>query len=768
MASPVRVLHIRATAFVGGPEKQILHHIPHLEPLGFRVLIGSFLQGTEGTALLAYAAELGVDAIGFACRGPLDISPVRPLAGEIRRRQIALVCAHDAKSLLIGYGAARLAKVPIVAWSRGWTGETLRMRLYERVHKALLRRADLVVAVSQAQGKRCEQIGVQRASLRVVANAVDVEGVAGAQSADIRRELHLPAWSRLVFSVGRLSPEKGHRFLLATAPAVLARHSDAYFLVLGDGQERNRLVRQAQLLGVSARVIFCGFRQDAAALMRQGDLLVLPSLTEGLPNVVLEAFAAGLPVVATDVGGVGELVRPGTGWLVPGPDGPGGSDHGSPRFGEGRQTASGGGAPPGNRGVFIRAAGQTARGALSGGARRARSWQVGAALLRSPKVAMRSARLTSQRDPRSDSRPILHVIQSAGRGGSELVFLTLTRALHAAGRPVVFAVGEDGWLVEELRKLGVPVHVLPGLGLKKRSGIWSVRALHRLVRTNGIGLVHAMMFPVQLYACAAARLAHCPCIINVRNSHYDLTGPRRRFVWRHLISRAAPTVVTVTESLAEEARRLTGSERVLCIHNGVDTDRFRPNRAASGVRAELGLPDDGLVIGTLGNIRPVKGYHDFVRAAALIARDIPSARFLVVGAEHEPTTGELRQFCRARRLSDRVVFAGHRQDVPDVLNAMDIFCLPSLSEGMSNSLLQAMAVGLPVVATAVGGNLEVIVDGATGHRSPASAAGRARPRPLGAVEAAGAEATDGGNRPRSGAPRVWVAGNVGSLSAPLR
>ncbi len=309
---------------------------------------------------------------------------------------------------------------------------------------------------------------------------------------------------------------------------------------------------------------------------------------------------------------------------------------------------------------------------------------------------------------------VLHVIQTAGLGGSESVFATLTEALAARGWRVVCAVGEDGWLVEQLRARGVRVEILPGLGRGRVFEMGSVLALCRLVLAHDIDLVHAMSFPAHLYACLAARLTGRRAIVNVRNAHHDTAGARRRAVWRWGVAPSADAVVTVSEHLAVEMRRLAGERKVVCLPNGIATERFAcGDREAA--RAALGLAADVLVVGTVGNTRPVKGHVDLVRAAAAV----PAATIVLIGAEVEPVAGALRRLCREHGLEGRVVFAGARREVEALLPAMDIFCLPSLSEGMSGSLLQAMAAGLPVVATAVGGSPEVVVEGETGLLVPA-------------------------------------------------
>lgn len=313
----IPVLELRATAFVGGPERQILGQARELPAHGFRTVVGSFLQGREGAAFLAEASGQGLETLPVACREALDLSPAGRIAAEVGERGIGLICAHDPKASLLAYLAARQAGVPFVAWSHGRTRETWRVRLYEAVHRRVMRRAHLVVAVSQAEADRCERAGVRRERLRVIPNAVEISGLRPESGVDLRAELGLPPRCPLVLTVGRLSAEKGHRYLVEAARLVVEQRRDAHFVALGDGRERRRLGEQVRRLGLNGRFLFAGFRSDAPQLMAQADVLALASLTEGLPSVLLEAFAAGLPVVATAVGGVPEVVRHGeNGWLV--------------------------------------------------------------------------------------------------------------------------------------------------------------------------------------------------------------------------------------------------------------------------------------------------------------------------------------------------------------------------------------------------------------------------------------------------------------------
>jgi glycosyltransferase involved in cell wall biosynthesis len=316
----VRVLHLIASRFVGGPQRQILMQAQLMDPARFEVTLATFLREDEGDALLAEAAAQGVTAVALEAGGPFDLRPVGELRGLLKERRIDVLCAHDSKSVFVGYRAARRCGIPIVGWARGWTGETLRVRIYDAIHRWLLRRVDAVVAVSQAMGEEMLRRGLSSARVTVIPNAFAGQA-APAADGRLRRELGIGADTPLVVSVGRLSREKGHRYLVEAA-AALARDGHRFALVIvGDGREEAGLRKQVAERGLAGTVHLVGFRTDIPAIMAEADVVALPSLTEGLPNVVLEAFAAGKPVVATRVGGVPEAVEDGrTGLLVPARD----------------------------------------------------------------------------------------------------------------------------------------------------------------------------------------------------------------------------------------------------------------------------------------------------------------------------------------------------------------------------------------------------------------------------------------------------------------
>ncbi len=147
---PLHIAHLITSRFVGGPHRQVLRQAESLPRDRFAVSVVTFLRPDEGHDLLEEGTARGLDITGIPAGGPFDFSPVTPLCELVPAKEIDVICTHDAKSTLLGQMTARRMGRPLVAWARGWTAETLRVRAYDIIHRRLLRRADAVVAVSQA------------------------------------------------------------------------------------------------------------------------------------------------------------------------------------------------------------------------------------------------------------------------------------------------------------------------------------------------------------------------------------------------------------------------------------------------------------------------------------------------------------------------------------------------------------------------------------------------------------------------------------------
>lgn len=315
----LRILHLIASNFVGGPEKQILHHARDTRNAHYEVIVGSFQDQPELPEILTFAHRYGIETVSI----PGGIRPglVDDLSEYLRKAHIDLLCTHSYKANVVGHFAAKHAKVPWVPFVRGFTAETWQVSLYERLERSLLVRSPWVVCVSPAQARELGRLRRGRRSPLIIQNAVLAprESCLAQESVPSREDLGFTQRSFVFGSAGRFSREKGHRHLL-DAFALLHKmvpDQPLELLLLGEGREESALRLQAQRLGIEPRVCFAGFQRKPAPWMKVMDCLVQPSLTEGTPNSVLEAMFLGVPVIATAVGGVPDIIQHGeTGLLV--------------------------------------------------------------------------------------------------------------------------------------------------------------------------------------------------------------------------------------------------------------------------------------------------------------------------------------------------------------------------------------------------------------------------------------------------------------------
>jgi glycosyltransferase involved in cell wall biosynthesis len=316
--------HLTASPFYGGPERQMIGLAEHLRP-DVRTVFLSFAEGGNARAFLEEAARRGFEALVLDQDTPHLRAAMRELVAWLHRLAADVLFCHGYKAGILGRVAARRAGIPVVGVSRGWTYESLKIRAYELLDRVNLRWMDRVVCVSQAQAAKVRRVGIPAQKIVVIPNAIDAARFHEPDPA-ARRELEslfAARVSHIVGAAGRLSPEKGFSVLIDAAALVNRERPDTGFVLFGDGSQRGFLAQRIAARGLAGRFVLAGFRRDLDRLLPHLDLLVQSSYTEGMPNVVLEACAAGVPVVATAVGGTEEILRPGAGGvLVPAGDAP--------------------------------------------------------------------------------------------------------------------------------------------------------------------------------------------------------------------------------------------------------------------------------------------------------------------------------------------------------------------------------------------------------------------------------------------------------------
>jgi sugar transferase (PEP-CTERM/EpsH1 system associated) len=310
---------------------------------------------------------------------------------------------------------------------------------------------------------------------------------------------------------------------------------------------------------------------------------------------------------------------------------------------------------------------------------------------------------------------VMHVTYKFGVGGMEVGIAKLVNGLDGTKVASAICSTVQGDSLKERLRPGVKLFEL---NRRRGNDPNLVADLYRLFKRERPHIVHTHRWGTLFEGTLAARLAGVPYVVHGEHGTLETRWHNawvQRRLWHHV-----DRVLSVSSRLAERmAREMSFPlDRIRVIRNGLDLTRFQPVANKAGARQALGIPPDRLVIGTVGRTVPVKDHPTFLRALARV-RDggIP---FTAVIAGTGPSFQDTVRLAESLNLTEEVRLLGNRDDVDTVLQAFDIFVLSSTSEGLSNTIQEAMATGLPVVATNVGGADELVVEGETGILTPAS------------------------------------------------
>ncbi len=286
--------------------------------------------------------------------------------------------------------------------------------------------------------------------------------------------------------------------------------------------------------------------------------------------------------------------------------------------------------------------------------------------------------------------------------------------------------GPEGSLMEQVREFGVPLVVESSLVREVRPArdLVALWRLGRFIRHGRYDIVHTNSSKAGILGRWAAWLAGVPVIVHTVHGwgHHDRQPPPVRAFYvtlERLTLFITDRLIAVSPRNVEKGLRdgIGREKDYVVIRSGIELDRFgHPSVSRSEVRALLGIPANARVVGSVTRLSPQKAPLDMVRAMSMVAHELPEARFVIVG--DGPLRGQVELLAADLGLSSKLVLTGLRRDVPELMAAFDIFVLSSLWEGLPRVLPQAMASGLPIVATAVDGNAEAVCDGVNGLLVP--------------------------------------------------
>lgn len=313
---------------------------------------------------------------------------------------------------------------------------------------------------------------------------------------------------------------------------------------------------------------------------------------------------------------------------------------------------------------------------------------------------------------------ITHVVENLNRGGLERMVIDLARLQQAQGhRCQLVCLFEPGSLAHELDGSGIPVRAC---GKRRGADLRALARLRGALHEHATEVLHTHNAVAHYHAVWASRGLGIPRVVNTRHGMgVNRRSGRREWLYRRSMV-ATNVVATVCAAARDDAARrgIAPPPKLQVIPNGIPVRAFRigSDEARIQLRQMLGVAPDARIVGSVGRLNWTKDQAGLIRAFGMVCAQVPQALLLLIGDGELRT--ELEQCAVAEGLAGRVRFLGDRSDVRELLRGLDLFVLSSLSEGYSMALLEASAVALPIVATAVGGNGEIVRDGISGYLVP--------------------------------------------------
>ncbi len=690
---PVKVVYVITGVNVGGAEKLVLDLVRSLDRTRFEPVVVAMVGG----AFSPEFRDTGIRIHDLGMSRAWPFPGIARLWKIMREEKPAIVHTHLIHADFIGRVVAWSCGVPVIITTLHMVEDARRRFPYHMLDRLAARCNTSFIAVSQIVKDGIVALEkLDPAKIAVIRNAVaDLPAVDPQAAQALRRGLGVAGDDILVGVVSRLeAPRKGHHVLLQALVQVVHEHPRLHCVFIGDGLGRPRLEAQARELGLEARVTFAGTQRDIPVWLRALDIFVLPSLHEGFPMAIIEAMAAGRPIIATRVGGVPELIEDGReGLLV-----------------EAGQASALGQAvdrlvrDPRSRGEFGTAARRRFEQEFEIGRAVAATQDIYRGHLREKGLCRRIR--------------LLEVVTNLEPGGVPRHIEDLTRNLSREYFDIGLVSGEKS--PGRIARLGLVHHdvamIKPISPWQDIGSLWRLFCLFRELKPD---IVHSHKSKAGCLASVAARLAGVPSVISTVHGVTRLTqGPSFRqcvydaveFVALRFFAHGTISVSGATAAHLARSGKVPSS-RNITIHNGIAPYTGAADRAR--VRQRLNIGASQPVVLMTGRLEAAKRPEVLVRACALLRGEFPGLVCLVAGGGSR--FEEVRALVRAQQAEGVVRLLGHRHDVPELLRASDVFALCSWSEGLSIAVLEAMAAGLPVVASRVPGMEEVVVDGATGY-----------------------------------------------------
>lgn len=319
MKQKIGIMHIRDSSGIFGAERVILTLAKNINRNEFDFMILCMRRGDgKSEKLISKAEKIGIKVFPVDVKGRLDIKAVWKINNIIKNNNISIFHSHDFKSDFYGLIASLNLGVKRVSTAHGSTRDSILKKAYLFINEGITYKFfDRIVAVAEDLRGFLEQNKILKEKIEVIQNGLDTELLEDETNCSFAPPLPIKEGHTVFAVIGRLYPDKGHRYFIEALSKVYQRYPNITGLIIGDGPARTEITEQIKELNLEKAVFLCGVRTDMKNVYDAIDFLIIPSLTEGLPYVLLEAMANGIPVLSTSVGDIPHLIDHGsTGFLI--------------------------------------------------------------------------------------------------------------------------------------------------------------------------------------------------------------------------------------------------------------------------------------------------------------------------------------------------------------------------------------------------------------------------------------------------------------------
>lgn len=680
----------------GGAERQIYEFIKRVDRGKFKLDLFIIHHRDIPKEIKRIAnSDKRIDVQGLGIKRIYDIKGIIEgfrFAKFLKRKKIDILMTYHFASDIWGTIFGKFAGVKTIISNRRDAGfwrrkhHILAYKLINRWVTKIIVNSNAVKRMVLQDEKVCED------KIELIYNGVDLERFkVRVDVISKKEELGLLKECKVIGCIGNLRPIKGHKFLIEAAKGIVNVFPNAHFLFIGDGEEKRRLADRVKRLGLEKNIHFLGKREDIPQLIKIMDICILPSLSEGLSNALLEYMASAKPVIATRVGGNVDIIEnEKNGILIPAKDINAIVNQIIRLLKDENYTK--------NLGIKAR---ETVE----------EKFNLRKQMVCTEEFLEKIARPKKQLEKNNKELRIMHLISSGGLFGAEKVMLSLAKSLNYNGtKSWIGAINNFHnphlEVIEEAKKVNIPTVVIKSKG---KFDITAIKQIIEAIRKFNIDIIHTHNYKANMIGFLAAKKTKVPIMSTLHGyigNNFKLRCYERidRFMLRFFNK-----VVFVDDSLARCLRN--GLVNSIVINNGINISSQATGHKTQ-VKGGLGIKEDELVIGSAGRLSKEKGHRYLIEAFARIVKKHSGVKLLIVGngLQYQRLVDSVQQL----GIEGNVIFAGYQEDMDKVYRGIDILVQPSLREGVPLAILEAMSYGLPVVATNVGGVANLIRNRETG------------------------------------------------------